>query len=30
MDVEAIRKLLNMDRKEFAKALGVDQSVLSR
>ena len=30
MDVEAIRKLLDMDRKEFAKAIGVDQSVLSR
>ena len=30
MDVEAIRKLLGMDRKEFAEAIGVDQSVLSR
>ena len=30
MDVKAVRKLLNMDRKEFAEAIGVDQSAISR
>ena len=30
MDVKAVRKLLNMNRKEFAEAIGVDQSVICR